>query len=71
MGNSRYSAEDRKANQDAHEARMARFMKSEAGAKARQATAARRGTAAKAVAPIPTPKASEIADATETKTEAE
>ena len=25
MGNSRYSAEDRKANQDAHEARMAQF----------------------------------------------
>jgi hypothetical protein len=36
MGNSRYSAEDRKANQDAHEARMAQFTKAEAGAKARR-----------------------------------
>jgi|SwirhisoilCB3_FD_contig_101_224021_length_476_multi_1_in_0_out_0_2 hypothetical protein len=36
MGNSRYSAEDRKANQDAHEARMAQFEKSEAGARARR-----------------------------------
>ena len=36
MGNSRYSAEDRKANQDAHEARMAQFKKSEAGARARR-----------------------------------
>lgn len=36
MGNSRYSAEDRKANQDAHEARMAQFAKSEAGARERR-----------------------------------
>ena len=36
MGNSRYSAEDRKANQDAHEARMAQFEKSEAGARERR-----------------------------------
>ena len=36
MGNSRYSAEERKANQDAHEARMAQFEKSEAGARARR-----------------------------------
>jgi hypothetical protein len=36
VGNSRYSAEDRKANQDAHEARMAQFEKSEAGARARR-----------------------------------
>jgi hypothetical protein len=42
MGNNRYSAEDRKANQDAHEARMARFTKSEAGTKARQAAEPRK-----------------------------
>ena len=36
MANSRYSAEERKANQDAHEARMAQFEKSEAGARARR-----------------------------------
>jgi hypothetical protein len=46
MGNSRYSAEDRKANQEAHEARMAQFAKAEAGAKARQAAEHRKPDAA-------------------------
>ncbi|HYP62210.1 MAG TPA: hypothetical protein VEQ36_17435 [Thermomicrobiales bacterium] len=36
MGNSRYSSDERKAIQDAHEARMAQFEKTEAGGKARR-----------------------------------
>jgi hypothetical protein len=71
MGNNRYSAEDRKANQDAHEARMARFTKSEAGTKARQAAMAPRVTVAKGAAPEPTPTGPEAADATETGAETE
>ena len=39
MGHSRHSSEERKANQEAHEARMAQFTRAEAEAKARRAAA--------------------------------
>jgi hypothetical protein len=39
MGNSRYSSDERKAIQDAHEARMAQFEKTEAGTRARREVA--------------------------------
>jgi hypothetical protein len=69
MGNSRYSAEDRKANQDAHEARMAQFAKAEAGAKARQEAADDQKTSRATATPEPASKEPDAVDSAEGESE--